>query len=93
MAEKVPNVWTLQDAKNRFSEVVRAAIEIGPQTVTRHGREAVVIVDAQEYGRTHGKEQTLYDFLRNSPLVGSGIDLTRQKDEMREVELPDLPDL
>jgi antitoxin Phd len=89
MAEKVPNVWTLQDAKNRFSEVVRAAIESGPQTVTRHGREAVVVVDAREFGLTHRRKQSLHDFLQNSPLFGSGIDLTRQRDEMRKVDLSD----
>ena len=42
--------WSLQDAKNRFSEVVTAAKRT-PQTVTKHGKRAVVIVDAGEYDR------------------------------------------
>ena len=42
-------VWQLQEAKNRFSEVVEEAIQHGPQTVTRHGREAVVIVSYDDY--------------------------------------------
>jgi len=42
--------WSLQDAKNRFSEVVEAARR-GPQTVTKHGKPAVVVVDVVEYER------------------------------------------
>jgi antitoxin Phd len=42
--------WSLQDAKNRFSEVVEAARR-GPQTVTKHGKPAVVVVDVEEYER------------------------------------------
>ena len=44
-----PN-WSVQDAKNRFSEVVEAARET-PQTVTKHGKRAVVVVAADEYDR------------------------------------------
>ncbi len=43
-------IWSVQDAKNRFSEVVEAARR-KPQTVTKHGKPAVVIVDAGEYDR------------------------------------------
>ena len=42
--------WSVQDAKNRFSEVVEAARR-APQTVTKHGKPAVVIVGADEYAR------------------------------------------
>lgn len=83
-------VWTLQDAKNGFSEVVRAAMETGPQTVTRRGEEAVVIVDAKEFARMAHRPQSVYDFFHNSPLAGADLDLGRQQDEPRDVELPDL---
>jgi len=43
--------WRLQDAKNQFSKVVEAAIHGEPQHVTRHGREVVVIVAADEFKR------------------------------------------
>src|ERR1700692_4302785 len=43
--------WRLQDAKARFSEVVREAQQRGPQRVTLHGRDAVVIVGADEFDR------------------------------------------
>jgi prevent-host-death family protein len=42
--------WSVQDAKNRFSEVIEAA-KRAPQTVTKHGKPAVVVVDADEYAR------------------------------------------
>jgi prevent-host-death family protein len=48
--------WSLQDAKNRFSEVVDAARR-KPQTVTKHGKPVVVIVDAEEYERLHKLQQ------------------------------------
>jgi antitoxin Phd len=48
--------WSVQDAKNRFSEVVTAARR-APQTVTKHGKPAVVVVDAAEYERLRQLER------------------------------------
>ena len=48
--------WSIQDAKNRFSEVVEAARR-APQTVTKHGKPAVVIVDVVEYERLRRLER------------------------------------
>jgi hypothetical protein len=61
--------WSLQDAKARFSELVRTAQSAGPQHVTLHGRDAVVIVDAEEFRRLKGARtgQMLVDVLRASP--------------------------
>lgn len=50
-----PN-WSIQDAKNRFSEVVEAARR-KPQTVTKHGKPAVVVLDAREYERLRKLQQ------------------------------------
>ena len=44
-------MWNLQDAKNRFSTVVEAALAGHPQEVTRRGKAAVVVVSAEEYRR------------------------------------------
>ena len=68
--------WQLQDAKNRFSELVRKAREEGPQVITLHGRDAVV-VSANEYGKLSRPRGSLVDFLRKSPLVGAELDLSR----------------
>lgn len=61
--------WRLQDAKARFSELVRLASTAGPQHVTLHGRDAVVVVDAKEFQRLQGERtgQLLIDALAASP--------------------------
>ncbi len=51
-----PRCWSVQDAKNRFSEVVEAA-RLRPQTVTKHGKPAVVVVDVAEYERLRQLER------------------------------------
>lgn len=52
----VRRTWLVQDAKNRFSEVVEAARQ-NPQTVTKHGKPAVVVVAADEYERLRKLQQ------------------------------------
>lgn len=61
--------WRLQDAKARFSELVRLAHSAGPQHVTLHGRAAVVVVDAEEFQRLKGERsgRLLVDALAASP--------------------------
>ena len=49
--------WSVQDAKNRFSEVVEAARR-APQTVTKHGKPAVVVVDVAQYERLQQLERS-----------------------------------
>lgn len=59
--------WQLQEAKQRFSELVRRALEDGPQTVTRHGREAVVVVAAAEFAKIRVQRKDFKRFLRSAP--------------------------
>jgi prevent-host-death family protein len=80
-------VWPLQDAKNKLSEVVDRAIEEGPQTITRRGREAAVVVSIKDFKRLTRPKDSLVSFFRNSPLSGVGLDLERVDDYGREVEL------
>jgi prevent-host-death family protein len=88
--QAVQQEWQLQEAKARFSEVFRLARERGPQRVTKHGREAVVIVPAEEYARlaqSKARKGSLAEFFAASPLRGSGIDLERPRDFGREIKL------
>ncbi len=78
--------WQLQDAKNRFSELVEKAISLGPQTVTKRGVEAVVVVSVDEYKKLTKPKSSLVDFFKNSPLHDIELDLERDKDLPREVE-------
>lgn len=80
-------VWPLQDAKNKLSEVVERAIAEGPQTITRRGREAAVVVSVRDFGRLTRPKESLVSFLRNSPLAGVDLDLGRTDDYGRKVDL------
>jgi len=55
--------WQLQDAKNRFSEVVKRARDEGPQTVTVHGQRAAVVVSATQYDALVKPRMSFVDFL------------------------------
>ncbi len=82
--------WQLQEAKAQFSEVFRLARSCGPQRVTRHGKEAVVILREEEFERLMRpvrRPRSLMEFFRRSPLVGSGINLDREADYGRETDL------
>jgi prevent-host-death family protein len=59
--------WQLQQAKQQFSELVRRALEDGPQVVTRHGREAVVVVSAAEFKTRRAPAADFKRFLRSAP--------------------------
>ena len=80
-------VWKLQDAKNRFSEVVKKALKAGPQVVTLRGKETAVVLSIEEYRRLARPEIGLVEFLRSSPLAELELDLERTADFSREVEL------
>ena len=72
--------WQLQEAKARFSEVVKSAENEGPQEITVHGRAAAVVLSAQAYARLRGDAGgTLVDFMRKSPLYGAD-DLEFERD-------------
>jgi len=79
--------WKLEDAKARFSEVVRHALAEGPQRVSVRGRDTVVILSIEEFERLAGTEprQPLVEFMESLHL--HGLDLTRESDRGRDVEL------
>ena len=79
--------WSVQDAKNRFSEVVEAARH-SPQTVTKHGKPAVVVVDVSEYERLRQVERarapSFADVLLAMPQDDG--EFSRAKVRMRDLE-------
>ena len=83
------NRWRRQDAKARFSELVRIAHSDGPQHVTLHGRDAVVVVDADEFHRLEGARtgQLLIDALQASPHPEIEIEPRRSALPVRAVKL------
>ena len=82
--------WQLQTAKARFSELFRKARAEGPQWVTRQGKDAVVVVAAEEFQRLKARSkqpESLVEFFARSPLAGANIDLDRSPDYGREIDL------
>ena len=81
--------WSLQDAKARFSEVVRRARSDGPQRVTVHGREEVVIVGAEDYRRLKGEQtgRALIAALQACPDRDFAFGSAGERSPVRDVDL------
>jgi len=79
-------VWQLQAAKQHFSELVERARREGPQVVTKHGREAVVVVAVEDYRRLRDGAPNLVAFIQSAPDFDA-LDLDRAGDHGRDVDL------
>lgn len=79
--------WQLQEAKNKFSNLVERAQKEGPQVVTKHGKEAVVVISADDYRKLARPKINLHQFIRKSPLAGLDLDLYRDKKAPRNISL------
>jgi prevent-host-death family protein len=80
--------WKLEDAKARFSEVVRRAAETGPQLITVRGREAAVILTAEQYRQLAPKPKNHVPFVRFLQKLGlDQIEPEREQDRGREIAL------
>lgn len=80
--------WQLQEAKQRFSELVRRAEADGPQAVTRNGREVVFVVAAEEFHRRFEPKMDFKEFLMSGPDIE--LEIWRDKSLSRETDF-DLP--
>lgn len=78
--------WQLQAAKQHFSELVERARPDGPQVVTKHGKDAVVVVSAEECRRLRGDEPSLLEFIRSAPDFVA-LELARATDRGSDVDL------
>ena len=78
------NTWQLQRAKAELSKLIETSATKGPQTVTRHGRPAAVVVSAADYQRLTGRRD-FKAFLRRAPLYQ--LKLARSRDAGRRVSL------
>jgi len=78
--------WQIQEAKQKFSQLVRATLEDGPQVVTRHGEEVVVVISVEEFNRLKGKKRSLKEVLLSGPLLDD-LEIERSKEPTRIVEL------
>ena len=79
--------WQVQEAKARFSELMRDAAKDGPQAITIRGRRAAVVLSADDYDRLKRPKPSLVEFLRASPLAGVELDIERDRSPPRDVTL------
>ncbi len=79
------NIWQLQDAKAKFSELIDRVLSTGTQIVTRRGKKAVAVIPYEEYERLTRPSGRLSQFLRESPLSGAKLNLERDKSEPRTI--------
>ena len=77
--------WQLQEAKNRFSEIVDLTLTEGPQLVTRRGSDPVVILAVADYRRLVGDAPNLIDHLLSAP-KGEALAITRSKQPIRDLD-------
>lgn len=79
--------WQLQDAKARLSELVKKAVQEGPQHITLHGEPAAVVLSEAEYRRLRKRPVRFIDFIRSSPLRVVDLDLGRDRSASRDVRV------
>jgi prevent-host-death family protein len=85
----LPGHWLLQDAKARFSELVRRVRSEGPQHVTVHGRDEVVVIAAEEFRRLQGEQtgRALIEAIQSSPHRDVDIAVPRAPMPVRDLVL------
>jgi antitoxin Phd len=76
--------WQLQEAKAKFSQLVEKAINEGPQTVTRHGKDAVVVLSVEQYKKLEARRLSLLEVLMSGP--EGELELPERVVQEREVE-------
>lgn len=79
--------WQLQEAKSKFSEVVKRAQNQGPQNITVHGEPVAVLISQRDYQKLTHPKPSLVELLRTSPLAGSKLKIAREQTPTRKIKL------
>ena len=79
------NTWQLQEAKNQLSTVVENALRRGPQTITRHGTPAVVVIAADEFRQQRSQRKSILELFE--PARGLNLESKRNKSATRDPRL------
>lgn len=79
--------WQLQEAKAKFSEVVKLANQEGPQEITMRGQPTAILISLEDFKKIKGKKPSLVSLLRSSPLAGINLDLQRDQSLARDIKL------
>ena len=79
--------WQLQEAKARFSELVNEVEAGGYHTITKNGHPVVIVISHEEFQKMRTHKETLGEFLTESPLSRFNLDIQRDRDPGREIDL------
>lgn len=79
--------WQIQEAKAKFSELIKTSCSKGPQFITHRGNDVAVIISIDEYLELSKPKINLYDFIQQSPLRDSNLNTTRDKSPPRDINL------
>jgi antitoxin Phd len=79
--------WQLQEAKAKFSEVVKLANREGPQEITMRGQPTAILISLEDFKRIKEKKPSLVSLMRSSPLAGINLDLQRDQSPARDIKL------
>jgi len=85
--EALMTTWQLQDAKARLSEVIKSALQEGPQEVTVRGKPSAVILSVETYQAMQKQRPDFVSFMQQSPLHGEDIDIQRTESFTRDISL------
>ena len=81
------HTWQLQEAKAQLSEVIQQAIKEGPQEITLRGKSAVVVMSSVDFHKLQKPQPSFLTFLRQSPLVGVNLEIKRDQNLTRDIDL------
>ncbi|HEV2784328.1 MAG TPA: type II toxin-antitoxin system Phd/YefM family antitoxin [Actinophytocola sp.] len=84
--------WQVQEAKQRFSEVLRAVENEGPQTITRHGEEVAVVIDIDQYRRLTEGRRSFKEVLMGPPISDEIAEVLEEIESERKNDFPPLRD-
>ncbi len=79
--------WQVQEAKAKFSEVVKLANQEGPQEITMRGQPTAILISLKDFEKIKKSKPSLVSFMRSSPLAGTDLKLERDKSPARELKL------
>ncbi|MCE2983919.1 MAG: type II toxin-antitoxin system Phd/YefM family antitoxin [Parachlamydia sp.] len=80
------NSWQMQEAKQKFSELVKKAWEEGPQEITYRGKENAWLISAEDYKKLKRNRENILEFFQNSPHRDINIPFERSLDTPRDID-------